>query len=112
MERAGPCEQLEALMPAMFEKVIPHVLRPVESSIKSALVHGDLWCGNAAMVSDTGMPIFFDPCCFWAHNEYGLGNWRPERNRSSKDHFTAYHNHYLKSDLVEDYDNRNALYAL
>ncbi|MCJ1436539.1 hypothetical protein MMC27_005918 [Xylographa pallens] len=112
MERAGPSKQLEALVPQMFDKVIPRLLRPLESSIKPSLVHGDLWCGNAAVIADNGVPIVFDPCCFWAHNEYELGNWRPKRNLFTEEYFTAYHSHYPKAAPEEDYDDRNALYAI
>ena len=40
------------------------------------------------------------------------GNWRPERNRFSKSYFTAYRFHMPPAEPVEDYDDRNALYAL
>jgi protein-ribulosamine 3-kinase len=72
--KAGPSE-LDDLAPAMFEKVIPRLLRPLETdghSVKPSLVHGDLWCGNAAVDMDTERPIVFDPCCSWAHNECEL----------------------------------------
>lgn len=41
-----------------------------------------------------------------------LGNWRPERNRFTQEYFDAYHAHYPKSAPEEDYDDRNALYAM
>lgn len=72
LDRGGPCDELEQLMPAMFEKAIPRLLRPLETcgnSIKPSLVHGDLWCGNAAVDQETNQPLVFDPSCFWAHNE-------------------------------------------
>lgn len=37
-ERAGPSEELEVLLPAFFEKVIPRLLRPLEGNIKPSLV--------------------------------------------------------------------------
>jgi fructosamine-3-kinase len=77
LERGGPCDELQQLMPAMFEKVIPRLLRPLESggnSIKPSLVHGDLWCGNAAIDVETEQPLVFDPSCFWAHNECKICN--------------------------------------
>ncbi|MCJ1269176.1 hypothetical protein MMC22_009065 [Lobaria immixta] len=133
-EAGGPSQQLEDLMPSMFEKVIPRLLRPLETggnSITPSLVHGDLWCGNAAVDVTDDSPLVFDPCCFWAHNECKklrtsshthaaitdrvadeLGNWRPERNRFSRSYFTAYHSHFPKASPEEDYDDRNALYAM
>ena len=71
-ERGGPCQELDELMPALFSKVIPRLLRPLETagnSIQPSLVHGDLWCGNAAIDSEADRPLVFDPASFWAHNE-------------------------------------------
>lgn len=41
-----------------------------------------------------------------------LGNWRPKRNTFSRSYFDAYHSHIPKAEPVEDYDDRNALYAM
>lgn len=41
-----------------------------------------------------------------------LGNWRQERNKFSRSYFNAYHSHVAKSYPEEDYDDRNALYAM
>lgn len=72
-ERASTSEELNALLPTLFEKVIPRLLRPLESNgrrIKPSLVHGDLWCGNTGIVDkSTGEGIVYDPASFWAHNE-------------------------------------------
>lgn len=71
-EVAGPSNQLEELIPNMMEKVIPRLLRPLETggnSVTPSLVHGDLWCGNAAVDLKVNTPLVFDPSCFWAHNE-------------------------------------------
>ncbi|KAI1328532.1 Fructosamine kinase-domain-containing protein [Xylariaceae sp. FL0255] len=115
-QRAGPCDELDELLPEIFEKVIPRLLRPLESGgnrIQPSLVHGDLWCGNAAITDeDTEDGIVFDPSSFWAHNEYELGNWRPSRNKFNRKYFNAYHSHFPKAAPEEDYDDRNALYAM
>ena len=146
-ERAGPNVELEALIPALFEKVIPRLLRPLESNgrkIQPSLVHGDLWYGNVGVVDkNTRGAIVFDPSSFWAHNEcipisilsfpHGIyihqvalglltgrtwivdefGNWRPKRNKFTDPLFgTSYHSHITKSDPENDYDDRNALYAV
>lgn len=71
-ERAGACKELDDLLPDFFGKVIPRLLRPLETgpnSIKPSLVHGNLWCGNAGVSLLNDAPIVFDPACFWAHNE-------------------------------------------
>ncbi|KAI2634224.1 NADP-dependent oxidoreductase domain-containing protein [Hypomontagnella submonticulosa] len=115
-ERAGANAELTALLPPLFNKVIPRLLRPLESNgrkILPSLVHGDLWYGNAGIVDEgTDEGIVYDPASFWAHNEYELGNWRPERNKFTRRYFQAYHSHIPKSEPEEDYDDRNALYSL
>ncbi|KAI1660619.1 NADP-dependent oxidoreductase domain-containing protein [Daldinia decipiens] len=115
-ERAGPDADLDSLLPTLFNRIIPRLLRPLESDgrkILPSLVHGDLWYGNAGIVDEgTEEGIVYDPASFWAHNEYELGNWRPERNKFTRRYFKAYHSHIPKSEPQEDYDDRNALYSL
>lgn len=41
-----------------------------------------------------------------------LGNWRPSRNKFGPLYFRTYHKHIPISEPEEDYDDRNALYAL
>lgn len=72
IERKGPSEELDVLSQALFGKVIPRLLRPLESegrTVKPSLVHGDLWYANSGNDVDTGQPLVFDACCFYAHNE-------------------------------------------
>lgn len=75
-ERAGRDGELERVLPVLFDKVIPRLLRPLETNgrkIEPSLVHGDLWCGNAGIVDGgTKEGIVFDPACFWGHNECKL----------------------------------------
>lgn len=72
IDRGGPWEEMAGLRSSVIEKVIPRLLRPMESNgrhIKPSLVHGDLWYGNAAVDSETGYPLVYDPSSFFAHNE-------------------------------------------
>lgn len=72
IERKGTNEELVALSRALFEKVIPRLLRPLESDgrkVTPSLVHGDLWYANAGIDVKNGTPLVFDACCFFAHNE-------------------------------------------
>lgn len=71
----GPDSEFDQLLPVLFDKVIPRLLRPLETkgrSVKPSLVHGDLWYGNTGTDADTGMPLIFDACCTYAHNECEL----------------------------------------
>jgi protein-ribulosamine 3-kinase len=68
----GPSADLDRLLPALFEKVIPRLLRPLhtgDNKIRPVLVHGDIWYGNLATNATTDEPIVFDPATIWAHNE-------------------------------------------
>lgn len=71
-ELHGPEKELTELKREIFDKVIPRLLRPMESNgrkIVPRLVHGDLWDGNASVDVNTGRPMMFDPLGLYAHNE-------------------------------------------
>jgi protein-ribulosamine 3-kinase len=68
----GPDPEFDSLIPTLFDKVIPRLLRPLESdgrTVKPSLVHGDLWYANSGIDVDTDTSLLFDACCFYAHNE-------------------------------------------
>ncbi|KAF5636246.1 kinase-like domain protein [Fusarium tjaetaba] len=49
MSVKGSNTEIEVLSQALFEKVIPRLLRPLESdgrTVKPSLIHGDLWFGD------------------------------------------------------------------
>jgi protein-ribulosamine 3-kinase len=72
MATHGADEEMEHLENMMVEKVIPRLLRPLETggrSIAPRLVHGDLWDGNASVDVATGHPMIFDATPLYAHNE-------------------------------------------
>ena len=67
-----PSKDIEDLSRPLLDKVIPRLLRPLETggrSIRPCLVHGDLWHGNTSVATDTKEPYIFDSCVLWAHNE-------------------------------------------
>ena len=41
----------------------------------AVLLHGDLWSGNA-MADNKGMPVIFDPACYYGHREAEFGMMR------------------------------------
>ncbi len=90
-------EQLCSHMPAFFETYQPH----------PALLHGDLWGGNAA-TDETGQPVMFDPACYYGDRETDLamtelfGGFSP-------DFYAAYRDTYP---LDEGYKIRKKLYNL
>ena len=65
-------EEFEELKKRVMDKVIPRLLRQLETggrSITPCLVHGDLWDGNASVNVDTGKSTIFDGTPLYAHNE-------------------------------------------
>ncbi|QMW37278.1 hypothetical protein G4B11_000514 [Aspergillus flavus] len=111
----GPDPELDHLLPLLFDKVIPRLLRPLESdgrSVKPSLVHGDLWYANSGIDVETGDSLVFDACSFYAHNEYEFGQWRPICNRFGDEYLAAYHSYVQVSAPEEDYDGRLDLYKL
>lgn len=72
----GRHPRLDALIPVLFDRVIPRLLRPLESggrSVKPCLVHGDLWFGNSGLWhASPGFGLraaIFDAACVYVHNE-------------------------------------------
>ena len=64
--------EMRKLEEATFNKVIPRLLRPLETggrSIRPCLVHGDIWDGNVATNLVSNHRVIFDSTCIYAHNE-------------------------------------------
>ena len=72
----GPDVEMRRLSEALINKVIPRLLRPLETGgrqIQPRLVHGDLWDGNTSTDIATDVPVIFDAASFYAHNECKAG---------------------------------------
>ncbi|KLU86057.1 hypothetical protein MAPG_05076 [Magnaporthiopsis poae ATCC 64411] len=112
----GPDEELSGLRAVLFDKLIPCLLRPLQSegrSIQPTLVHGDLWHGNIAIDVRTGSPIIFDPCSLWAHHEFDLGPWACPRHRIGEQYIYEYRRKHRKaSEPEEDFEDRMLLYSI
>jgi fructosamine-3-kinase len=71
-EVQGPDDEMRQLREALMTKIIPRLLRPLETkgrTLTPSLVHGDLWDGNVAVDDATGRVIIFDATPLYAHNE-------------------------------------------
>ncbi|RTE75721.1 hypothetical protein BHE90_009831 [Fusarium euwallaceae] len=118
-EARGPSEELQQLSGPFFDKVIPRLLRPLETggrSIKPVLLHGDLWLGNVSRQADSGNPLMFDASAFWGHNEYELATLRlvggdEDCIKWAQECLKSYHEHIPKSEPEGDWDDRHALYS-
>ncbi|KAL8746736.1 MAG: hypothetical protein Q9190_001294 [Brigantiaea leucoxantha] len=108
-------EELEEIEKSMLSKVIPRLLRPLETggrSIKPCLIHSDLWPGNCMPDADTDEIIIFDSCAYWGHNESDLGSWRAPRYQLGEPYLKEYRRIMGVSEPERDWDDRNALYAV
>ncbi|KAM7207785.1 Fructosamine kinase domain containing protein [Naviculisporaceae sp. PSN 640] len=111
----GPNQELQELSEKVLTKVIPRLIRPMETGgrkIKPSLVHGDLWHGNVSVDNETNDPVVYDPCCFYGHNEYDFSMWRATRYRTNRAHVRAYFKITPPTEPADDQDDRHALYAL
>lgn len=111
----GYDEEVHELCRLTLEKVVPRLLRPLETGgrmIKPRLVHGDIWDGNVSTDLNSNTPVIYDATCIYAHNEIELAPLRPIRHKMGKQYVKAYFEHFQMSDPEEDQDDRNALYCL
>ncbi|KAK9782241.1 putative protein-ribulosamine 3-kinase [Seiridium cardinale] len=115
LKAQGPDEEIAQLREIITKRVIPRLLRPMETGgrkVAPRLIHGDLWEGNAGTDLVTAIPKIYDACSWYAHNEFEMAPWRPARQKMGKPYVRAYLDHFPVSESVADFDGRNALYAL
>lgn len=99
----GPAEldalyrRLEERLPGFFADYTPH----------PALLHGDLWSGNAAALRD-GTPVIFDPACYYGDREADLA--MTELFGGFRDSFFSAYDEVLPLD--PGYPRRRPLYQL
>ncbi|KAI9705291.1 MAG: hypothetical protein M1820_005290 [Bogoriella megaspora] len=111
----GSDPEVQELCQQILSKVVPRLLRPLETggrSIQPRLVHGDIWDGNVSMDATVDKPVIFDATCIFAHNEIELAPLRPVRHRMGKSYVKEYFKHFPISKPEDDQDDRNALYCL
>jgi protein-ribulosamine 3-kinase len=71
----GPDPEFKELLGQVIDKVIPRLLRPLETGgrqIRPSLIHGNLYSGNVSVENATGAPILYDATSLYAHNECKL----------------------------------------
>jgi protein-ribulosamine 3-kinase len=78
-----------------------------DNHAKPALLHGDLWAGNAA-VDECGNPVIFDPACYYGDRETDLA-MTELFGGYSQDFYAAYQDNYP---LDKNYSKRKPLYNL
>ncbi|VUC28139.1 unnamed protein product [Clonostachys rosea] len=111
----GENPELVEVAEEFLQKVVPRLLRPLQTGgrdIKPSLCHGDLWDGNIQMEIDTDRPVLFDPCSFFGHHEMDLQCMRGARYTIGLDFVELYKKEGDVSEPKEDFDDRNAMYAV
>jgi fructosamine-3-kinase len=110
----GDDPELVEIAEEFIAKVVPRLLRPLQTggrSIKPSLCHGDLWDGNIQIDVETKLPVLFDPCPFFGHHEMDLQCMRSPRYSVGLE-FVDLYKEVAASEPKEDFDDRNALYAM
>ncbi|KAJ8132264.1 hypothetical protein O1611_g1363 [Lasiodiplodia mahajangana] len=110
-----PDEEYSKLQDSFFDIVVPAYLKPLESngrSISPCLLHSNLWRGNIKprANSDSVCMINSVPC--WGHHEAELGVCRNPRYGLGEAYIEEYLKLMPKSEPTEDFDTRNAVYAM
>ncbi|XP_077995391.1 ketosamine-3-kinase-like isoform X2 [Glandiceps talaboti] len=102
-KESGDREALELW--SKLQVKIPEFFKDMDV-IKPALLHGDLWGGNAAETTDE--PVIFDPAPFYGHHEFDLAIAGMFGGFGSS-FYSAYHNLIPKE---PGFQQRNELYKL
>jgi hypothetical protein len=133
----GTNSELTALKTALFGKVIPRYLGPLETegrTIQPCLIHSDLWPGNIKPMAPSDELCMFDASAYWGHNEGShqelslalayvasqisnratadLGICRNPRYKLGRPCIREYFKRVPMAEPIEDFDGRNAVYAL
>ncbi|UZJ54342.1 hypothetical protein CBS101457_003662 [Exobasidium rhododendri] len=101
-------EELARLETQLREKVYPLLFnQEAMKDVRPAIIHGDLWSGNAGTDGESGEPIIFDPSSSFSHNEAELGIMKMFGGYGN-DFFSAYHQVIPKAQ--PHYNERQEMY--
>jgi protein-ribulosamine 3-kinase len=115
----GPDEDLRSLVEKTCNKVVPRLLASSHLNngkpITPVIVHGDLWSGNASLGKLPGMQrpenMVYDSSACYAHSEFELGIMGMFGGFGGG-FLKEYHQIVPKTEPVEEYGDRVALYEL
>ena len=115
----GKDDKLHHLVITTIDKVVPRLIGDKHlnggKGVTPVVTHGDLWAGNAGKgsIGGQGEPenVVFDPSAAYAHSEYDLGIMNMFGGFGSS-FFREYHQLCPKTEPVEEYEDRVALYEL
>ena len=115
----GTDKQLETLIEQTCTKVIPRLIGDSHlnggKGVTPVVVHGDLWSGNASRGKLPGMAeaedVVFDSSACYAHSEFELGIMKMFGGFGGS-FLKEYHQLVPKTEPVDEYQDRVALYEL
>ncbi|KAI1329428.1 Fructosamine kinase-domain-containing protein [Xylariaceae sp. FL0255] len=115
MKVNGPFPEYENAFKVLKERVIPRLLRPLQSDgrvLTPCLIHGDLWHENIGLNEETEEPMLYDPALFYGHNEFEMGMWRTSFVPFDDSYRMNYFIQFPPSEPVTEWDDRNRLYSI
>lgn len=115
----GKDAELHKLVEATASVVVPRLLADDHinngKGVTPVVVHGDLWSGNASRgsIGSDGdvQDVVYDPSAGYAHSEYELGIMKMFGGFGGS-FLKEYHQLCPKTEPVDEYDDRVALYEL
>ncbi|KAF4548578.1 Hypothetical protein D9617_27g045460 [Elsinoe fawcettii] len=117
----GTDKQLTSLVHRTCDEVVPRLIGDDHlnngKGIMPVVVHGDLWSGNAgrghlpSMPDDSVEEVVFDSSACYAHSEFELGIMKMFGGFGGT-FLKDYHKLCPKTEPVEEYEDRVALYEL
>ncbi|KAH0090532.1 Ketosamine-3-kinase, partial [Aureobasidium melanogenum] len=115
----GPDEDLRSMVETTCKKVVPRLIGDDHlnggKGVTPVVVHGDLWSGNKSQgkLPEMEAPeqIVYDSSAFYAHNEYDHGIMKMFGGFGGS-FFKEYHEIVPKTEPVDEYEDRVALYEL
>jgi fructosamine-3-kinase len=115
----GKDAELHKLVEATASTVVPRLLGDDHlnngQGVTPVVVHGDLWSGNASRgsIGSNGdvEDVVYDPSACYAHSEYELGIMKMFGGFSGS-FLREYHQLCPKTEPVNEYEDRVALYKL
>lgn len=113
----GTDGELHQLVEKTASRVVPRLLGNLNNGkgVTPVVVHGDLWSGNASSGSigdsDQIEEVVYDSSACYAHNEYELGIMKMFGGFGGS-FLKDYHKLCPKTEPVDEYEDRIALYEL
>ncbi len=117
--------ELRRVVECTVQEVVPRLLRDGhlggKEGIRPVIIHGDLWSGNKSKGSFVGRDnttpdepdpiedVVYDPASCYAHQEFDIGIMSMFGGFSSS-FWKEYHDIVPKTEPVEEYEDRVALY--